>query len=44
MNTFLLKLAGVLGLLIGVFQAVLSFSPSLSAYWGAGEELTSNEG
>jgi hypothetical protein len=42
MNTFLLKLAGGLGLLIAAFQAALSFSPSLSAYWGAGEELTSN--
>jgi hypothetical protein len=42
MSTLPLKLAGVLGLLIAVFQAVLSVSPSLSAYWGAGEELTSN--
>jgi hypothetical protein len=42
MNTILLKLAGVLGLLIAIFQAALSVSPSLSAYWGAGVELTAN--
>ena len=40
-NIFLLT-AGVLSLAVAVFQAVISFVPSWSAYFGSGETLASN--
>lgn len=41
-SKFFLILAGCLSLGVAVFQAVISFVPEWSAYFGAGEALTSN--
>jgi hypothetical protein len=41
MSRILLKLAGACTLVIAVFQAVISFSPSWSLYFGAPKELSS---
>jgi hypothetical protein len=40
MSRILLKLAGACTLLLALFQAVISFSPSWSLYFGAPKELT----
>ena len=41
-KTRLLRLAGLLSLLIALFQGVISFSPSWSLFFGAPLELVSN--
>ena len=38
----LLRLAGVLSLLVALFQVVIAFSPSWSLYFGAPTELVAN--
>ncbi|MFZ5866440.1 MAG: hypothetical protein ACOYXY_11220 [Thermodesulfobacteriota bacterium] len=38
----LLLLAGILSFLVAIFQAVVTFSPEWSLYFGAAEELVSN--
>jgi len=37
-----LRLGGILSFLVALFQAIISFSPSWSLYFGAPEELISN--
>ena len=37
-----LKLAGTLSFAVAIFQAAISFSPSVSRYFGAPEELLTN--
>ena len=39
-----LAAAGLISLVVAVFQAVISFSPSLSIYFGAPEEIAASPG
>ena len=43
MSKQLLSVAGILSFLVAIFQAVISFSPSWSIYFGAPEELAANK-